>query len=147
LISYDFIAENYAELEADFQREYGIDLTDALYGERPMGVRRLTALINGLSLGSATLRKANKNWGTVEELLASVAELIDVTNRLLYQANFDTKKTPVWEPLQITRPYQEDDDERASDRRRESAPDEVRSFFMGTISYDPEGDLERQMSD
>ena len=66
MISYDFIVENFEALEADFQREYGIDLPDALWGEKPIGVRRLSALITGLSPGCATFRKLRQG-GVTEE--------------------------------------------------------------------------------
>lgn len=108
MISFEFVAENIDELEADFQREYGIDLRDALFGENAIGVRRLSALINGLPADSATMRKVTsggQQWGQVEELLATLCELVDLTNRMLYAANFDTKKEAVWDPIKIPRPY------------------------------------------
>ena len=108
MISFDFIAENFEELEADFQREYGIDLRDALYGDKRIGARRLQALINGLSPKSATMRKVSFNsqeWGPVEELLAVLIEMVDMQNRMFYAANFDTKTNKVWKPVEVPRPH------------------------------------------
>lgn len=113
MISFEFVADNFDELEADFQREYGIDLREALYGDNPVGGRRLTALINGLSPNSATMRRVNsggKQWGQVEELLASLCEMVDLLNRMFYVVNFDTKKEPVWSPIKIPRPQETDDE-------------------------------------
>ena len=128
MIAYQFVRDNFEELEADFQREYRIDLRDALWGEKPIGGRRLTALINGLSPGCATFRKlkGGSDWGNTEELLATVAELIDATNRLIYQVN-SKKGARVWEPLRVPRPY---------DKKRQSQPsssDEMLAFF-GTMA-------------
>ena len=131
MITAEFVANNLDELEADFQREYGIDIRAALFGKSPMGVRRLTALIHGLSPESATMRKVTANgqqWGPTEELLATLCELVDMTNRMFYQANFDTKKgNKVWDPIEIPRPYSQTRRERQ--RPRLSSDDELRSFF------------------
>lgn len=132
MISFQFVADNFDELEADFQREYGIDLREALYGDNPVGGRRLTALINGLSPGSATMRRINsggKQWGQMEELLAVLCELIDLNNRMYYTANFDTKKDPVWDPIEIPRPRDED----VTPKSKTSDTEEVLSFF-GTMA-------------
>jgi hypothetical protein len=128
VISLEFVAEHFDELEADFQREYGIDLRHALWGEEAIGARRLVALITGLSPQSATMRAVNtggREWSTAEELLATLVELVDQTNRLLFQAHFEGD---VWEPVQVPRPYQ-----REKVVPYVSDPDEVLSFF-GTMA-------------
>lgn len=39
----------YETLEADFQRDYGLDLSDALWGEKPMSIRKVWGLIANLN--------------------------------------------------------------------------------------------------
>ena len=127
MISFEFVADNFDELEADFQREYGIDLREALYGEKPVGGRRLTALINGLSPESATMRKVHSGgiqWGQQEELLAALCEMLDTTNRLLF-LGFQFKGQ-VWDPIEITRPGQEE-------KTKASTVEQLVSFF-GTMA-------------
>ena len=130
MISFEFVAENFDELEADFQREYGIDLREALYGDSPIGGRRLSALIEGLSPESTTMRKlmwGDQPWSTTNELLASLVESVDLTNRLLYISGHF--KGEVWEPLHIKRPYLQ------APKEEKQVPDieEARSFF-GTMA-------------
>jgi hypothetical protein len=107
VISFQFVAENFDELEADFQREYGIDLREALYGDNPIGGRRLTALINGLSPSSLTALKnggtGGQVWGNTEELLATLCELVDRMNYMYHQIHF---KPPHPQHLEIPRPYE-----------------------------------------
>lgn len=132
MISFEFVADNFDELEADFQREYGIDLREALYGDHPIGGRRLTALISGLSPGSATMRRINsggKQWGQIEELLAILCELMDLSNRMYYAATFDTKKDPVWDPIEIPRPR---DESRTLKRKTPDTGDAL--GFFGTMA-------------
>ena len=133
MISFEFVVENLAELEADFQREYGIDLREALYSEdesKRIGMRRLSNLVAGLSPRSTTFRKVygdGSEWGSAEEILSVIAELIDVLNRLTYSAA--TGKTPNWKPLRIPRPYQ--NVPIRSEPRRPSTASEIRAFFKG----------------
>lgn len=102
---------HFEALEADFAREYpfvcGGDLRHALWGDNAIGVRRLVALVKGLSPRSAFMREVyseGKDWGNTEELLSSIAELLDFGNRMQYQAN-SKKGSKVWKPLEIPRPY------------------------------------------
>lgn len=129
MISFQFVRDNFEELEADFQREYGIDLRSALYGDDPIGGRRLTALIEGLSPESKTYRKIaypdGHKWGHVEELLATLVELVDTTNRLIYATNADKKSPKVWEPLHVPRPYDK--------KKGPSSTEDMLSFF-GTMA-------------
>jgi len=128
VISFGFVADNFDELEADFQREYGIDLREALYGEDRVGGRRLTALINGLSPDSATMRKVNsggRQWGGTEEMLAVLCELTDLSNRMYFAAHFEGE---VWEALEIPRPYVE----KAAESPL-SDPEDLQRFF-GTMA-------------
>jgi len=131
VISFEFVANNFDELEADFQREYGIDLREALYGDSRVGGRRLTALVNGLSPRSATMRKINANgdeWGSTEELLAVLCELIDLGNRMYFQAHFEGD---VWDPIEVPRPHTK------NEIPEMSPPENVRAFF-GTMAMSAE---------
>jgi len=133
VISFQFVADNFDELEADFQREYGIDLREALYGEDRIGGRRLTALINGLSLDSATMRKVNSGgdeWGNTEELLATLIEIIDLSNRMFFQANFEGS---VWEPVQVPRPRTGRRSTK-QEEQEELSPTEALRAFTGTMA-------------
>jgi len=57
--------------------------------------------------------------------LATLTELVDMTNRLLYAAA-PFKHKRMWKPLEIPRPYTT-----RKERRKLSTPSEVRSFFKG----------------
>lgn len=99
------MVEHFDALEASFQASYGIDLRRALWGPRLIGVRRIGALIGGLPPGGPLDRSLNgaaAGWGPREEFLATAAELLDVGNRLFWQANFKGK--PPGEALEIKRP-------------------------------------------
>lgn len=99
--------EHFEAVEADFQAHYGVDLRDALWGPRPVGVRRLLSLINGLPLRGAVHREAatdGRDWGTVEELLATVVELLDFGNRIRF-ASGARQGTKIWDPIEVRRPY------------------------------------------
>ena len=136
MITFQFVADHFDELEADFQREYGIDLRDALWGDSPVGGRRLTALINGLSPRSATMRRlqyGGSEWGNVEEMLATLIEQMDMANRMYYQVHFEGE---AWDALLLDRPYPTD---RGADTPKPKAPRkqadavELRGFF-GTMA-------------
>lgn len=85
-----------------------MDLRQELWGDNPIGARRLEALINGLPPGSALHRAVDPDgwgagWTNQEELLAAICELIDTNNRLFLMAN--TKKNAKQpRPLHIPRP-------------------------------------------
>jgi len=135
VISFEFVANHFDELEADFQREYGIDLREALYGVQPVGGRRLTALINGLTPSSLTMRRLYSEgtvWGTAEELLATLVEQLDMSNRMYHAVHFEGD---VWPPLRIQRPYAEEAQisSPVTQEPQKTDPDEVRSFF-GTMA-------------
>ena len=52
-----------------------------------MGCRRLISLMKGLEEGSALGRSVTKGWGYQEELLATIAEVVDHGNRNFLAAN------------------------------------------------------------
>lgn len=122
---------HFGAVEADFQSYYGLDLRDVLWGEHPMGVRRIVALVNGLPMQGAVFRDAamhGKYWTTTEELLATLIEVTDLTNRLLYGANAPKGKR-VWDPLEIERPA------KAKPERALPTPSgrgEIQAFFWGS---------------
>jgi hypothetical protein len=99
--------EHFEAVEADFQSHYGIDLRDALWGPRPIGVRRLLSLINGLPIRGAMHREISsdgRDWSSIEELLATVIELLDFGNRMRFAASVK-QGTEIWEPIEVRRPY------------------------------------------
>lgn len=103
------VDHHFEAMEADFQRYYGLDLRACLWGETPMGVRRLCALIDHLPLDSALARDQARDtlgsgWNMDTELLAKVAELVDTTNRILVKVN-SKPGTPEPRPIFIPRPY------------------------------------------
>jgi hypothetical protein len=120
-------------VEADFQSHYGLDLREALWGERPTGARRLLALVNGLPIRGMTFRASQmkgRDWGTTDELLASLIEQVDFTNRILYSVNAK-KGSKVWKPIRIPRPHDADRER----ERKMSNTDEMRRAFGDSVRY------------
>ena len=117
---------HFEALEADFQREYGLDLASCLYSPDPakrVGPRKLRSFINGLSPRSQFIRTAVANgqdWGSAEELLASLIEQVDLGNRLFFMANAKKGTTP-WKALHIPRP--------TVAKRKPSSKTELMRFF------------------
>lgn len=73
-----------------------------------MTARRFLALFNGIGPGSAVHRAADPeawHWQTEHELLALVAELVDMGNRQFVRANSKEGATQP-KPIVITRPGQ-----------------------------------------
>lgn len=73
-----------------------------------MGARRLQSLILGLPPSSALAKEISpetSGWGTSEELLATVAELVDLGNRQFAMAN-SKKGSKAPKPIKITRPWE-----------------------------------------
>jgi len=96
-------------VESDFQRYYGLNLREELWGENPIGMRRFQALVRGLPLDSSLVRSQDPKrlgvgWNSNTELLAVIAQVIDNGNRLFYQANF---KGSMPKPLKIVRPWED----------------------------------------
>ena len=117
--------------------EYGLDLRESLWGSQPLGVRRLLSLISGLPRTSALTRAANGEWTQEDELLATIVDIIGVSNHMFLQAN-SKKGTLLPEPIHYPRP-----DEIDEDTRVQSSPDDVRAFFtseeFGTRLWDAHG--------
>ncbi len=124
---------------------YNGDLRAALWGPTPIGVRRLAVLVRGLPTRSAFAREVESDgqeWGATEELLATLVELVDMNNRLLY-ATAPLKHKRMWDPLRIPRPYAA---MMARNKKKQSTQSEVISFLKGASgsvsvkSNDNEGD-------
>lgn len=85
-------------------------LSEAVWGEQAIGVRRLHSLISGLPPTSALARElypdtVGADWGVTEELLATALELIDLGNRQFLMAN-SKSGTSAPKPIRITRPWE-----------------------------------------
>lgn len=114
-------------MEADFQREYRLDLAAACYGPDAVGVRRLLSLIAGLSPGSAVGRAENADWTTDRELAAAQVEMThEVVRAVLAVVASLSKKQKVPDPLRIPRPTPE---RREPARPKRASPAEMRAFF------------------
>jgi hypothetical protein len=50
------VGAHFEALEADFRAQYGLDLSEVLWGDRRFGVRRIRALIYGLPHDGAFAR-------------------------------------------------------------------------------------------
>lgn len=80
-------------LEADFQQHYHLDLSKAIYGGKPLSVRRLTVLIGNLPTSSRTVRAEVGYTGHLAEwtqetlLLGMLAEQVDALIRTTVKAN------------------------------------------------------------
>lgn len=90
-------------LEGDFQREYNLNLAECLWGEEKISARRFLTLATQLSANSTLARVLTKGWTTQDELLATVAELLDTGNRYTLLAN-GVKRYEMPEPIRIIRP-------------------------------------------
>lgn len=99
------MAKHFEAVEADFRSYYGLDLRAVCWGPDRFGVRRIRSLVRGLPVGGATSRIQTNGqaWTTTDELLASVVELIDHSNRMFFSANAK-KGAQVWKPIHIARP-------------------------------------------
>jgi hypothetical protein len=90
-----------------------------------LSARRLNVLLRGLSKESALFRSVNPAlamWDQKDELLASIAELIDANTRTFIRAHSD-KSDPQPKPLKITRPH------RAKEDRRGTSMQELQQMF------------------
>lgn len=93
------LTEYTGEVEADLQRFYGLQLSDAYTGL--LSWRRLLALITNLPEESALGRRRIGPWGLVEQLLAATVDELRVAN--WQRAQMGTKER-IKPPKQIPRP-------------------------------------------
>jgi hypothetical protein len=120
------VIDHWDTAEADFQHFYALDLREACYGPSPTGSRRLMALLRGLpqESGLGRVLYPQSDWGYSEELLATLAELVDYGNRIAYAAApFKRKET--LKPIQIPRPHQQ------KTEKPKASHDEILRFFGG----------------
>lgn len=102
-----FVNDHHEALVADFQREYAIDLDQAI--EDGITANRMMALVNGIGPDSALYRDVNEDtwrWGIREELLATICELLDYGNRNFIMANSENPGR--LDPITINRPGREE---------------------------------------
>ena len=82
-------------------------------------------LLRGLSRDSALRRAVDPDsalWDTKDELLATIAELVDAGNRSFFRAHTkDSEPQP--KPIKITRPH------RAAEERRGTSMQELQQMF------------------
>jgi hypothetical protein len=121
------VRDHYEPLEAALQSEYGIDLRRALWGPRPLGVRRLWSLVRHLPPGNALDRALDPDgygagWGTSQELQAQLVEIVHALYCAFVQANFKLTGPPP-KPVHIPRPGEQ--------RRRMATPEELHAWLMG----------------
>lgn len=86
-------------------------------------------LLSGLPRDSAFIRAVlgeNADWGQQEELLASIAELLDLSNRLFLQAN-SKPGTRSPKPIEIPRPYKNQPEQHQP--TQQATREEIERFF------------------
>lgn len=110
---------------------YGLDLREALWGENPMGARRLLAHIAWLPEGSATQILAREyQWTQQDELLATIADLLSISNHYYLTSHMEQKEAKKLDaPALFPRPWEESKIEEPAPVQ--SSHDDVRAFFMG----------------
>ena len=112
------------------QATYGVDLREACYGPRRIGLRRLRSLIDGLPPQGALHRAADPegwDWRNDEELLATLIEMVDYGNRLSWAAITRSSRIP--DPMiQIRRPNMP---VQVVKPKRKATYEETIAFFTG----------------
>lgn len=127
------LREHGEPIEADFQRYYGVALTDVFTGR--MSWRRLKVLLRQLPVDSATARAtvgAAVEWSPTEYLLAAI---VDAERAALWQRSGGRGRRP--QPM--PRPGQRDGGTRLGRTTRSKA--QVRAYlarFRPPPAYDPD---------
>ena len=100
----DTVHEHYSEIEADWSRFYHRDLRDDLWGDQPLGMRRIRSMLTNLPHDSALRNAAKAHWTDSDAMLALIAELLDAQRRDFIAAHTapGTRLPPA---LQIPRPW------------------------------------------
>lgn len=142
------VVEHFDAVEADFARFYGVDLPAALWGPEPVTYRRLAVLVRGIpaesALGFAT-GGYRPGWGATEELLAVLAELVDLGNRTFFRVN-SKRGAQQPRPIEIPRPPDPNEEPK---KRRPATSEDLKALFGGAAVYtgppvdDAADDLER----
>lgn len=107
------LREHGEALEADFQRFYGLDLYQEVYGPHPISARRFVALTRWLPEEAAVWRSTKTAWSTETELQAVLIEVLDSFRRLYLQAH-SKKGAKLPDPISIPRPYKTKTESRKS---------------------------------
>ena len=119
--------------------EYGLDLRESLWGSKPLGARRLLALVSGLPKDSALSRAAGGDWTQEDELLATIVDLVGMSNHMFLQAN-SKKGTTLPNFVSFPRPWEA---KAKVGKSTQSSTDDVRAFFtdesFGTRLWDAHG--------
>jgi hypothetical protein len=121
-------------LEADWLRTYARDLREDLFGEAPIGARRLRALIEGLPPDAMLWRRV-PGWGSDQELLALNAEVTHSIVRVLISA-YSKKGAKVPKPLKVPRPTADRAAPRSTAKRL--TPDVLGQFGVGVARGAPD---------
>lgn len=128
------VVDHFDAVEADFARFYGLDLPGLLWGPEPVTYRRLAVLVRGIPAESALGVSAGgyrPGWGATEELLALLAELVDLGNRTFYRVH-SKRGAQQPKPLKIPRPTE---DEEPRKKRRPATSDDLVEMFGGIARY------------
>lgn len=116
-------------MESDFQRYYGLDLTDCLRGS--LSLRRVDVLVAGLPAESLTMSALApvmaqlpasdappRQWSTEAHLVASVVDAVTQLTAIYTAAH--SKSAPKWEPLPRPTPKRQPTIRRMTDAQREA---------------------------
>lgn len=92
-----------------------------------------------LPADSATVRALDPapGWGNVEELLASLVELVHEGNRLFVYANTPKNKRVKIPALTVPRPANVAGDTEGVKKKRPATAEEMARFFGGAVRYEP----------
>lgn len=105
-------------------------------------MRRIKALVGGLPRDSALLRHLDpegSQWNNTTELLASLIEVVDFSNRLYIVAHAK-KGAKAPEPIKVRRPGEK---EREESRVVSMSSPEARAFFGGgQVAFVPPSGVE-----
>lgn len=80
----------------------------------------------------ATVAEAQaERWGSIEELLAAILEVLDRNGLWFFQVN-TPNDTPTPDPIEINRPG-----EASTNGSRPATPAQVKAFFGSAVHYTP----------
>jgi len=129
---------HYAALEADFERYYKIDITEALYGDNRISVRKIINLWESLPHDCAIAREVDPGgavhtrWTTTDHLLTLLSEQIDSLSSMFYSAN-SGKNSKKWKNIKHNRPKLPSDTVDEPVKKRSANKNEVLAILRGNI--------------
>jgi len=121
-------------MEADWLRTYRRDLREDVFGERPLGLRRLRALVLGLPADAMIWRRV-PGWGVDQELAAVSAEIAHSSMRVQLSA-YSKKGASIPKALRIPRPT---DTDRRRPRTRRATPADLARFGGSVVRLGSNG--------